>query len=238
MSRARSSRDELSRRSLLGALALAALAACRRAAEDAPALAALAVELGIAPVVDDDPWVIAFLTELSIARPDGADARLEGRTGAGGLRRPEPIIEGETREALAGPLAAYERERPRDPSIAAVWQADPFGPEARVRWRLYFVDRRAGFVADAQARASLERGPAGPLVRVRLSEEQGARLAELSAARLERRIAITAGDEVLMLPVVAAPITGGELQLVAPRGPGPMQAPEAAAAALFERLTR
>src|SRR5690606_21285713 len=109
-----------------GALALACLLAlapaCKR--DEQPDLAAarepIRAELLVAPVVDDHPWVIALLTEISITRPPGADARLEGRNGPEGLRHPEPVIEGETREALEHALAAYETKHPRPPELAPV----------------------------------------------------------------------------------------------------------------------
>ena len=225
-------RPAWSRRAFSIGLGLAPALGCRREAEG-PESRPLSVELGVAPIVDAHPWVIAFVTEISIARPPGADARLEGRTGSGGLRHPEPIIEAETREVLEQRLASYAAERPRDPDIAPVWQPDPFGPEARVRWRLYFVDRRAGFIADAQARVSLARSDQGPRVRVTLGPEQAAHLADVSAATMDRRLAITAGDEVLALPVVAEPIEGGAFELM----PSPHVDPERGAVRLLDRLT-
>ncbi|PRP90239.1 preprotein translocase subunit SecD [Enhygromyxa salina] len=199
------------------------------ASERAPVQAALSV----APVVDDHPWVIAFLTEISITRPPGADARLEGRTGTEGLRHPEPIIEAETREALASALSAYEALHPRPPELWPVWQRDPFGPGERVAWRLYFVDRARGFAVDAEARAGIQRHDHGPSVHVQLGPAQSERFAALTQAHVGQRVAVVLENEVVMLPVVMAPILDGDIQLIAK----PSQDPELTAPDLLARLT-
>jgi hypothetical protein len=218
------------------ALALALpLGGCKPTDDAAAAGAPAPVHANIrfAPVVDNHPWVIAFLTELSIARPPGVDARLEGRTGPEGLRHPEPIIEAQTREALADALANYERQRPRMPELQPVWQPEPFGPNERVAWRLYFVDTAKGFTLDDQARAALEPHDLGPSVHLHLGEAQAKQFAALTTEQVGRRIAITIDDEVLMLPVVREPISGGDIVLLT----SPHLDPKISAPALLERLT-
>ncbi|PRQ08033.1 SecDF P1 head subdomain-containing protein [Enhygromyxa salina] len=224
---------------ITAALALAlgpTVAACSKPSDSAQARGTptpIRAQIRVAPVVDHHPWVIAFVTEISIARPPGADARLEGRTGPEGLRHPEPIIEAETREALADALADYERRRPRMPELRPVWQPEPFGPHERVAWRLYFVDTSRGFTLDDDARATLEPHDLGPRVHVQLGESQRQQLAALTTEQVGRRIAITADDEVLMLPVVVEPIPDGDIALVT----SPHLDPKLSAPALFERLT-
>ncbi|KIG15440.1 hypothetical protein DB30_05636 [Enhygromyxa salina] len=221
---------------ILAALALPpSLGGCKPSdsAQAHAAPAPIRAPLTIAPVVDSDPWVIAFLTEVSIARPPGVDGRLEGRTGHEGLRHPEPIIEAETREALANALANYERAHPRTPELRPVWQPDPFGPNERVKWRLYFVDTARGITLDDQARAVLEPGDPAPSVHLRLGESQRQQLAALTAAQIDRRVAIVIDDEVLMLPVVMEPILDGTIALVT----SPHLDPKISAPALLARLT-
>jgi hypothetical protein len=193
---------------------------------------AIAVELLVAPVVDDDPWVIALLTEISITRPPGADARLEGRNGPEGLRHPEPIIEGETREALEQALAAYEAKRPRSAELQPVWEFEPFGPGERVTWRLHFVDRSRGFVVDDQARASIVRHDHGPSVHVSLGEAQRKALYGLTLDLVGGRLAIAVDGDVVMLPIVMEPVVDGELQLLTRT----REDPELTAPALLARL--
>lgn len=203
-----------------GALALACLLAlapaCKR--DEQPDLAAahepIAAELLVAPVVDDHPWVIALLTEISITRPPGADARLEGRNGPEGLRHPEPVIEGETREALEQALATYEKKRPRPPELAPVFEPDPFGPGERVAYRLHFVDRSRGFTLDDQARAAIVRHDHGPSVHLYLGDAQRAALQQLTTAHVGGRLAVARGDEALMVPIVMEPLIDGEIQLL------------------------
>lgn len=193
---------------------------------------AIAAPLLVAPVVDDHPWVIALLTEISITRPPGADARLEGRNGPEGLRHPEPIIEGETREALEQALAAYEAKRPRSPELWPVWEFEPFGPGERVQWRLHFVDRSRGFVVDDQARASIVRHDHGPSVHVSLGEAQRKAFYGLTLELVGGRLAIAVDGEAVMLPIVMEPIVDGELQLLTRT----REDPELTAPALLARL--
>jgi hypothetical protein len=192
----------------------------------------ITASLLVAPVVDDHPWVIALLTEISITRPPGADARLEGRNGPEGLRHPEPIIEGETREALEQALAAYEAKRPRSPELWPVWEFEPFGPGERVVWRLHFVDRSRGFLLDDQARASIVRHDHGPSVHVYLGEAQRKAFYALTLELVGGRLAIALDGEVVMLPLVMEPILDGDLQLLTRT----RDDPELTAPALFERL--
>jgi hypothetical protein len=207
---------------------------CRREHEEEAAQAreAIAVEVLVAPVVDKHPWVIALLTEISITRPLGADARLEGRHGPEGLRHPEPIIEGETREALEKALAAYEAKHPRSPELWPVWEFEPFGPGERVAWRLYFVDRSRGFVLDDQARAGIVRHDHGPSVHVWLGEAQREALYALTLEIVGDRLAIALHDEVVMIPVVMEPIVDGQIQLLTRM----REDPELIAPALLARL--
>jgi hypothetical protein len=193
---------------------------------------AIAAELLVAPVIDDHPWVIALLTEISITRPPGADARLEGRNGPEGLRHPEPIIEGESREALEQALAAYEAKRPRSPELWPVWESEPFGPGERVKWRLHFVDRSRGFVVDDQARAGIVRHDHGPSVHVSLGEAQRKALYSLTLEHVGGRLAIAVDGEVVMLPIVMEPVVDGELQLLTRT----REDPELTAPALLARL--
>jgi hypothetical protein len=216
-------------------LALTGVASgCRR--EDAELAAherePITAPLLVAPVVDDHPWVIALLTEISITRPPGADARLEGRNGPEGLRHPEPIIEGETREALEQALAAYEAKRPRSPELLPVWEFQPFGPGERVVWRLHFVDRSRGFLVDDQARASIVRHDHGPSVHVYLGEEQRKAFYALTLELVGARLAIALDGEAVMMPIVMEPILDGDLQLLTRT----REDPELTAPALFERL--
>jgi hypothetical protein len=217
------------------ALALApSVLACKRGDEvERSEPRPLQTELTIAPVVDDHPWVMALVTTISINPPDGVDARLEGRTGPQGLRHPEPIIEGTTREAIAAALAAHEAKFPRSPELTPVWEPTPFGPNNHVAWRLYFVDSSRGFVVDADARASIVAHDHGPSVHVQLGETQTARMRELSDAQVGRRLAFVIGDEIIMLPVVMDTIEGGDLQLLT----NPREDPQVSAPRLLERLT-
>jgi hypothetical protein len=203
-----------------GALVLACLlalaSACKGDAASDPAgeRQPIRAELLVAPVEDDHPWVIALLTEISITRPPGADARLEGRNGPEGLRFGEPVIEGESREALEHALAAYERMHPRPPELAPVYEPAPFGPGERVAYRLHFVDHSRGFRLDEQARAAIVRHDHGPSVHLYLGDAQAAALQQLTAGIIGGRLALALGDEALMVPVVMDPLTGGEIQLL------------------------
>lgn len=238
----------MSRRHVLG-LALAGLAlgpsGCKRGRDEGQAGAEakpVRAELWIAPVADEHPWVIALVTRISIERPPGADARLEGLAGPAAMRSsdpvPDPIIEAEDREALAAFLADYEAAHPRPPELRPVWEADPFGPDAKVRARLFFIDRSRGFAVDDQARASLRRPDPeralGPSVRVELGPDQTRALAELSAEIVGHRLGFALGDEALMLPVVAEPIPDGDVQLLTRTS----EDPNHTAPALLARLTR
>ncbi len=190
------------------ALALAWVPACKP--EEPPGIA-IAAKVEIAPVAGAHPWVIACLTEASIQRPPGVDARLEGLTGAGGERRPDPVFEGETREALAEFLRAYEQDHPRPPELAPVWE--PIQAADGQRWQLHFVDRSAGLTLDGEARAWLEPGSSKPPLRLRLGPAQREQLATLTRARLGERLAVTIDDEVVLLPIVHSEISGGELEV-------------------------
>jgi hypothetical protein len=226
-----------SRRNILAAVLGLSLAvpACKsdRGAAEAGERHPVRAELLVAPVVDDDPWVMAFLTEISITRPPGADARLEGRTGPQGLRHPEPIIEAESREALAKVLAEYEKKHPHSPELTPIWESAPFGPKERVQWRLYFVDRSHGFVVDEQARAGIVEHDHGPSVHVWLGDAQREAFAALTRAQVGRRIAIALDDEALMLPVVMDAVPDGNIQLIA----NPHEDPAVATNRLLERLS-
>jgi hypothetical protein len=207
----------IARRALIvGLLGLACASACSRdvSSQHATARAPVRAKVQVAPVVDDHPWVIAFLTEISITRPPGADARLEGRTGLEGLRHPEPIIEAETREALERALAAYAGKFSKDARLEPVFEPDPFGPDARVRWRLHFVDRSRGFVLDEQAEAAIVEHDHGPSVHLYLSETQRAQLQTLSMDVAGGRLAVAIDDEALMVPIVMDPISNGEIQVL------------------------
>ena len=206
---------------------------CKRGDDEAASERhAIAAEVLVAPVLDRDPWVIAFLTEISIARPPGADARLEGRNGPAGLRQAEPIIEGETREALEGALGAYEKKRPRSPEIVPVWEFEPFGPGERVAWRLHFVDRSRGIVLDDQARAGIVRHDHGPSVHIWLGEEQRKLFQSLTQELVGGRLAVVVDGDLVMLPMLMEPIVDGQLQLLTRM----REDPEVTAPALLERL--
>jgi hypothetical protein len=221
--------------SVLLVLALTGWASgCRRDTDDKAAheREPITAPLLVAPVVDDHPWVIALLTEISITRPPGADARLEGRNGPEGLRHPDPIIEGETREALERALSAYEAKHPRSPELWPVWEFQPFGPGERVAWRLHFVDRSRGFLVDDQARAGIVRHDHGPSVHVWLGETQRKAFYALTLELEGGRLAIALHDEAVMLPIVMSPIIDGEMQLLTRT----REDPELTAPALLERL--
>lgn len=201
----------------LGLAPLLGLASCKRdTAEDANATAALPLtaELWIAPVADDHPWVIALVTQISIARPPGVDARLEGLTGPRGTRAPNPIIEAEDRPALAAFLAEYEAEHPRPPELRAAWEPDPFGPDNRVRFRLHFLDHSQGFAVDGEARARIHEHDHGPVVHVQLGSAQTGALEALSSEHLGHRIGFALDDEVLTLPLVMEPVPDGDVHLL------------------------
>ncbi len=209
------------------------VSSCKRGGDEAATEQhAIVAEVLVAPVLDRDPWVIAFLTEISITRPPGTDARLDGRNGPEGLRHAEPIIEGETREALEGALAAYENKRPRSPEIMPVWEFEPFGPGERVVWRLHFVDRSRGFVLDDQARAGIVRHDHGPSVHIWLGEEQRKLFEAMTRELVGGRLAVVADGDLVMLPMVMEPIVDGQLQLLTRM----REDPEVTAPALLERL--
>ena len=209
-----------------------ALAGCKREGDvPAPERYEIAVEVFVAPVVDKDPWVIAFLTEISITHPPGADARLEGRNGPEGMRRPEPIMEGD-RGALEMALSQYQDKHPRPPGLWDVWQFEPFGPGERVEWRLHFIDHTRGIRLDDQARASLVEHDHGPSVHLYLGEEQRNLLTELTTEMVGGRIAILVDHELVMLPMVMDPIVDGEIQLLTRT----REDPGATAPALLDRL--
>jgi len=195
-----------------------------------PAGAAITANLQIAPVVEDHPWVIAFLTELGSERPAGVDARLEGRSVPDGRYFGEPIFEGQRRELLAELLATYEAAHVRPPELAVVWEHSP-GRRDDLDWRLHFVDRSAGFAVDSDARVILE--PRDSLVLLRFGASQRERFAALSGAHVGQRLAFTIDDETLMIPVIHSSITGGQIQLT-PNSEGD---PKLTAQALVDRLT-
>lgn len=194
---------------------LAPLSGCERKSEQAaPAPASLSVELRIAPVADAHPWVMALVTQTSITRPHGVDARLEGLIGPGGTRSPDPIIEAESLEDLQTWLESYEAMRPRPPELLPVWELDPFGPDNRVHARLYFLATEQGFMVDAEARARVEPHDYGPRVHLQLGAAQAQQLEELSGELIGHRLGVVMGQEALMLPLVMDPLVGGEVQLL------------------------
>jgi hypothetical protein len=219
------------RLALVFALALIGWGCKREPEEPAAERLKIGAEVIVAPVVDKDPWVIAFLTEVSITRPPGADARLEGRNGPGGLRHPEPILEGDV-TALEGALSQYQAKHPRSPELWDVWQYDPFGPGERVACRLYFIDRSRGILLDGEARASLVEHDHGPSVHLYLGEEQRKLFMELTTEMVGGRIAILVDRELVMLPVVMEPIVTGEIQLLTRTHKDPRET----APALLDRL--
>src|SRR5690606_26841184 len=182
---------------------------------------------------EDHPWVIAFLTELSIARPSGTDARLEGRTDPDGRRVMDPIFEAEDRAALTDFLHDYEQQHPRPPELVPVWEQHTVTAERRgPRWQLHFVDRQAGFQLDGGASALAVPDAEHPAVWLKFSPAQGEQFAALTRARVGRRLAFTIGDEVVNVPIVREPIPGGQAMLLGDASLGP----ERGAAALLERL--
>jgi preprotein translocase subunit SecD len=210
------------------ALALAPTIACKRSTSEAVAVAA---KLRIAPVAEDHPWVIAFLTEVSIKRPAGADARLEGRAELDGRYVMDPVITAEDQAALLDFLRSYEQSHPRPPELAPVWERHPTY-EAPPVWQLHFIDTQAGFELDGGASATLFRGSEVPAIRLKLSPAQRELFAALTRAQLRRRVAFVIGDEVVNVPIVWEEIPGGEVMLM----PEPNRDPEQAAAALLARL--
>jgi hypothetical protein len=223
-----------------------ALVACQREGADAGSQESAVVEVRaavtIAPVVDDHPWVIALLTALSLERPAGVEARLEGRTEAGGRRIAEPVLVAERREALAAALAAYEDEHPRPPELRPVWEritTTLAGDQPTDVWQLYFIQigpehgaDAGSFELDGGARARLVPHPLGSVVELELSADQRERFAKLSRAEVGHRVAIVIDDEAVSVPVVREPITGGRVQI----WPGAGEDPEAASQALLDRL--
>ena len=194
---------------------LASFSGCERKQEQvAPAPAQLSVELRIAPVADAHPWVMALVTQTSITRPHGVDARLEGLVGAGGTRSPDPIIEAESLEDLQAWLEGYEAMRPRPPELLPVWELDPFGPDNRVHARLYFLAAERGFVVDAEARARVEAHDYGSRVHLQLGAAQAQQLEALSGELIGHRLGVVLGQEALMLPLVMDPLVGGDIQLL------------------------
>ena len=226
-----------------GILALGLLlGACSRgpAGDDAASEVAVGVSVRFAPVADDHPWVIAWLTSLALAPPPGIEARLDGRTELAGQRVAEPVFAAATREPLREALAAYEREHPRPLELAPVWeQIDPEDPSGSPTWRLHFVElgEDAGdFVVDGEARARLRDEPHGTVVELRLGAGQREQLASLTRVSVGHRLVIAIGDggewEAVAVPVVREPIAGGQVQLWLGRG----SAREAATRALLDRL--
>ncbi len=220
----------------LATLCLPSLSACERkgeASESQAAAAPLQAELRVAPVADAHPWVMAFVTQTSITRPHGVDARLEGVTGPAGSRAPDPIIEAESREDLASWLETYAAQHPRPPELLPVYEADPFGPEHHVHARLYFVEHGRGFVVDSEARARLETHAHGPSVHVAVGPAQAQALEQLTSELIGHRLAVSSGDRALMLPVVMEALVGGDIQLLTQTSLDPQQT----APALLTQLT-
>lgn len=220
----------------LGVLTLAPMAACERKSEDESAQrspAALQVEVRVAPVADAHPWVMAFVTQTSITRPHGVDARLEGLTGPGGSRAPDPILEAEAREALASWLETYTDQHPLPPDLLPIYEDDPFGPEHHIHARLYFVAHARGFVLDSEARARLETHAHGPSVHLALGAAQTAALEQLSGELIGHRLALSVADRALMLPLVMDPLVDGDIQLLTQTSLDPKQT----APALLTQLT-
>lgn len=212
------------------ALALGPTLGCKR---DEPPAVAVAARLWVAPVADEHPWVIAFLTELSITRPPGVDARLEGRTEPDGRYVPDPVFETTDTKLLAEQLQKYEQLHPRPPELEPIWEYLSSGPEGRPVWRLHFIDKQAGFVLDGGASASLDPSHDVPLVKLKFSPAQGERFAALTRAYVGRRIAFTFDDELVNVPIVREEIPGGEVML---RPDSSGVDPELAAQSLLERL--
>jgi hypothetical protein len=213
------------------ALAVGSASGCKR---DEPASVTVAASLRVAPIAEDHPWVIAFLTEVSITRPPGADARLEGRTQPDGRYVMDPVITTDDKTTLADFLRAYEQQHARPPELAPVWELHEIAPNHPPLWQLHFIDEHAGFVVDGGASATLRRSGEVPMVRLKLSPAQGEQFAALTRAQLRRRVAFVIGDEVVSAPVVWEAIPDGEVMLVSHSNHGP----EHAAAALLDRLSQ
>jgi hypothetical protein len=219
-------------------LALALLGCQREQPADGAEVAAVVevrAAVTFAPIADDHPWVIALLTALSLERPAGVEARLDGRTEAGGRRIAEPVLFAERREALAEALAGYEREHPRSPELRPVWERTHAraGEESSAGWRLHFIVIGAGsFELDRAARAQIVEHSLGPVVEIELSPDGRQRFAALTQAQLGHRAAIVIDDEAVAVPVVREPILGGRVQV----WPGAGEDPEAATQALLSRL--
>ncbi|MFO7565843.1 MAG: hypothetical protein R6X02_24590 [Enhygromyxa sp.] len=219
---------------LLGlGLGLGPAIGCKRE-RDQPEAVVVAAPLQIAPVAEDHPWVIAFLTEVSIARPPGADARLEGRSRPEGGYVMDPVITAEDRAALTDFLRTYEQRHPRPPELAPVWELHQVASPDSPLWQLHFIDEQAGFELDGGASASLARSSDFPVVRLQLSPAQGEQFAALTRAQLRRRVAFVIADEVVSVPIVWEEVPGGAVEL----RPTPSLGPEQAAVALLERLSQ
>lgn len=222
-------------RAMLFAIALAlALAPAIGCTREEPAVGTVAVvaPLWVAPVAEDHPWVIAFLTTVSITPPPGVDAQLEGRTDSTGRVVMEPMLGADNKDVLAEFLREHEQTHPRPPELAPVWELHLPTPGHPQRWQLHFIDTRAGFAIDGGASATLVRQGSAPVVRLKLSPAQGEQFAKLTRAQLGRRVAFAIGDEILDVPIMLEPITTGEVTL---RGHSSRNT-ELAAQALLERL--
>ena len=225
----------LSRRGAL-LLGLAGLVwACKGgAADNEDERRPLTATVTLAPVADRHPWVMALLTELGMHPVAGVEARLDQRSGRGGERGPDPVIQAAQREVLSAALTNYEASHPRPPELAPIWepQRDPTG--TIVGWRLYFIEPAGGFVLDGEARAALVSEPDWQLVHLYLSPAQREGLRALSEAHVGDRLALLVDDEALMVPTIREPIPGGEIQIA----PGAQQSINETSAALFSRLTK
>ncbi|PCC70297.1 hypothetical protein SAMN02745121_03374 [Nannocystis exedens] len=85
--------------------------------------------------------------------------------------------------------------------------------EGRTYWRMHCV-RAGGLALRKLAAAELVEGPdARPRIHVRLTPEDGQRLAALTAEQRGHRLAVVQDDEVLMAPTIREPLTTGELEI-------------------------
>ena len=205
---------------------------CRSQDSAADQRQAITARVRVAPIADDHPWVMAFLTNVSMTQPPGLDARLDGRTGPQGLRHPEPIIEGESRAALTSELEAYSKVHPRPPNLAPVFGKGLDDHRTRELQRLYFIDMNEGFTVDAGATVGLEVHDHGPSAHLYLGKAQTGTFADLTSAHRGRRLAVVIDEDVVMLPMVMSTISDGELQLIGEGG----RDPEKTAPALARRL--
>lgn len=217
----------MSRATLIAGLA-ASLAACTGRGIDRSDAVLVRASLAVRPVADGDPWVdtIAATAQGTLSAPDVEVAeevmtsrslppvrsrRIHARA------KPTLVdLVGRAGPAPAGLAAAYERERDD-------------------RWGLVVVRIDGGMELGPATAATLawgtepadQREPEG--VYLLLDRDDGQRFESLTIEHDGRRLAIVAGDEVLMAPTVQEPIGGGQLLI----SPGL----EGTAVDLYERLT-